>query len=250
MKLLIALVTFNRLEYTKKTLRGIWDTLEMPYYLIVVDNNSTDGTQEYLKSLLKRGRIDKLILNPENYYPGKATNIAWAEGLQEYPQADFLVRLDNDMHFEKGWDFKAEEYFKTIDRLGQLGLDFDGGENKTPAFYNGMGLVEWPGCVGGCCIIRKEVYDAGIRYDEDKWEGSGSKLQEDSRFSRKVKADGWLVGHMDERLSWTFADKSNWHEQVDYYIKTMYDRGYYDNVEYLKGLKDEMERKNQDKNNV
>jgi len=237
MRLLIVLVTFGRLAYTKRTLRSLWDTIQQPYYLVVSDNNSTDGTKEYLEGLLKRGRIDKLILNPENYYPGKACNIGWTEGLKEYPQATHLMRLDNDMHFEPGWDEKAELYFKTIDRLGQLGLDFDGGENKTPQFYSGMGLVEWPGCVGGPNIIRRLIFDAGLRYSEERWEGSNSKLQEDSKFSREVKSDGWLVGHMDERLSWTFANKENWGEFKDYYLKTMKDRGYDENVEYIEGLK-------------
>lgn len=236
MKLLIALVTFNRLEYTKRTLRSLWDTLEQPYYLVVVDNNSSDGTQKYLKSLLERNRIDKLILNPDNYYPGKATNIAWTEGLKDYVTATHLARVDNDMHFEKGWDNRADDYFTTIDRLGQLGLDFDGGENRPPNFYNGMGIVEFPGCVGGPNIIRREVFDSGIRYDEDRWEGSNSKLQEDARMSRKIKQQGWLVGHMDERLSWTFANKGNWKDYPDYYLKTMIDRGYKDEVEYIKGL--------------
>lgn len=236
-RLLASVITFNRLAYTKQTLRGLWATLEQPYYLIVADNNSTDGTQEYLKALLKRGRIDKLILNPENYYPGKATNIAWTEGLKDYPQATHLARIDNDMHFEKGWDLRADEYFKTIDRLGQLGLDFDGGENKAPQYYNGMGIIDWPGCVGGPNIIRREIFDSGLKYDETKWEDSGSPIQEDSQFSRKLKDDGWVVGHMDERLSWTFANKDNWNEYPEYYLKTMKDRGYADNVKYIEGLK-------------
>lgn len=236
MRLLIVLITFNRLEYTKRTLRSLWDTLEVPYYLVVVDNNSTDSTKDYLNTLVKRGRIDKLILNPENYYPGKAANIGWAEGLKEYPQATHLARIDNDMHFEKGWDKRAEEYFKAVDRLGQLGLDFDGGENKLPEYYNGMGLIEWPGCVGGPNIIRREILNVA-KYDEDKWEGSGSKIQEDSRFSRKIKSDGWLVGHMDERLSWTFANRDNWADYPDYYLKTMRERGYTELVDYIKELK-------------
>jgi len=94
-----------------------------------------------------------------------------------------------------------------------------------------MGLIEFPGCVGGPGIIRREVYQEGIRYDEDKWEGSNSPLQEDSRLSTKIKLNGWLVGHMDERLSWTFADETNWHEYKEYYRKTMTDRGYKDIVE-------------------
>lgn len=234
MKLLIALVTYNRLAYTKQTLRSLWDTLDTPYFLVVVDNNSTDGTREYLETLVKRGRIDKLILNPDNYYPGKATNIAWTEGLKEYPQADFVCRVDNDMHFEKCWDYRVEYYFKRVDRLGQLGLDFDGGENKPPQYYNGVGVVEFPGCVGGPCVMRREIFDSGVRYDEDRWENSNSKIQEDSRLSRKIKDQGWIVGHMDERLSWTFANKENWSDYPEYYRKTMTDRGYHDIVkEYL-----------------
>lgn len=231
MKLLITMITYNRLGYTKQTLRSLWKTIEVPYYLVVIDNNSSDGTQKYLGSLVERGRIGHAIFNDKNYYPGKACNIGWKEGLEEYPQATHLMRLDNDMHFEKGWDTKAEEYFRKIDRLGQLGLDFDGGENKVPEFYNGMGLVEWPGCVGGPSIIKRSIFDNGLRYDETPWEGSRSKLQEDARFSREILKDGWLVGHMDERLSWTFATPNTWKEFPEYYKKTMYDRGYDDRLE-------------------
>lgn len=236
MKLIICLITYNRLGYTKRTLRSLFNTIELPYFLIVVDNASSDGTPEYLKSLKKRGRIDGLILNSKNYYPGRACNMGWSRASQDYPQATHLMRLDNDMHFEKGWDKRAEEYFDNIDRLGQLGLDFDGGENKTPQYYNGMGLIEWPGCVGGPNIIRRTIFETGARYDETPWEGSNSKLQEDSKFSRLLKSEGWLVGHMDERLSYTFANKDNWKDYPEYYIKTMTDRDYTENVDYLKGL--------------
>lgn len=236
MKLLISMVTYNRLDYSKRTLRSLFSTIEVPYYLIIVDNNSDDGTKEYLASLVDRGRINQAIFNDENYYPGKATNIGWKEGLEEYPQATHLMRLDNDMHFERGWDERAAEYFKEIDRLGQLGLDFDGGENKVPQYYNGMGIIEWPGCVGGPNIIRREIFDSGARYDETPWEGSRSKLQEDSKLSRQIKSEGWLVGHMDERLSWTFANKDNWSDFPEYYKKTMFDRGYDDEVKFIEGL--------------
>lgn len=231
MKLLIVLITFERLKYSKQTLRTFWNTTELPYYLVVVDNNSSDGTQDYLRGLVKRGRIDKLIENPKNYYPGKACNIGWTEGLKDYPQATHLVRLDNDMHFERGWDLRAEEYFNKIDRLGQLGLDYDGGENRVPEFYNGLGLVEFPGCVGGPCIIRRNIFDYGVRYDETPWEGTDSMMQEDVRFSRRLKDDGWLVGHMDERLSWTFATPGTWKEFPEYYRKTMLDRGRQDRLD-------------------
>jgi len=239
MKLLIALITYNRLGYTKRTLRTLLDTIEVPFYLVVADNNSTDGSQQYLSNLKTRGRCDKVILNPENYYPGKATNIAWTEGLKEYPEATHLMRCDNDMHFEKGWDTRAEEYFEKIDRLGQLGLDYWGGQEKPPIYINGMGLNEFPGAVGGPNIIKRSIWNGGVRYDESRWEGSREKIQEDSRLSRDIKSYGYLVGHMSDKLSWTFADESNWGDYLDYYEKTMWDRNYDDKVEIIKKMREQ-----------
>lgn len=241
MNLLIVLITYNRLEYTKKTIRSFWDTVEVPYYLVVVDNNSTDGTQEYLEGLKKRFRIDKLILNPDNYYPGKATNIGWEEGLKEYPDATHLMRLDNDMHLEKGWDTIAAEYFKAIPSLGQLGIEHEAIENPNAAGHEvrlgGKILNRFPGCVGGPNIISRLVWDKGLRYPELMWnDGRDSPLQEDSSFSREIQNSGFLMGHMTEKLAWTFANESNWHEFKDYYLETMKNRGYEANVKKLENL--------------
>lgn len=235
MKLLIVLVTYNRLAYTKRTLRALWDTIEVPYYLVVADNASTDGTKKYLEGLPARNRADKVIINPDNYYPGKATNIGWAEGLKDYPDATHLMRLDNDMHLEKGWDTLAESYFKAIPELGQLGLDHEAIEHPKAALrvmeINGKKLNPWPGCVGGPNIIRRKIWDAGIKYPELMWnDGRNSPLQEDSLFSKQIKNYGYLVGHMTENVSRTFANQTNWKDYPDYYKKTMADRGYDDKL--------------------
>lgn len=235
MKLLVVLITYNRLDYTKKTLRNFWGTVTVPYHLVVVDNASTDGTVEYLQSLLDRGRVDQVIFNPENYYPGKACNIGWEVGLKEYPEATHLMRLDNDMHFEKGWDEAAASYFTAISGLGQLGLDHEAIEHPKAVlremYINGKVLNPWPGCVGGPNIIRREIWDMGARYMELMWnDGRKSPLQEDSQFSRAIQGMGYLTGHMTENLSRTFANVSNWHEHPGYYKKTMADRGYDDKL--------------------
>jgi glycosyltransferase involved in cell wall biosynthesis len=235
MNLLIVLITYNRLPYTKKTLRALWDTIELPYYLVIVDNNSSDGTQKYIESLIPRNRADKVILNPDNYYPGKATNIGWEEGLKEYPEATHLMRLDNDMHLEPGWQSVAERYFKKIPELGQLGLDHEAIEHPKAALrvrdINGCKLNPWPGCVGGPNIIRKSLWDMGLRYSEYMWnDGRNSPVQEDSQFSRAIQNKGYLTGHTTEEIGRTFANESNWSEFPEYYKQTMRDRGYIDNL--------------------
>jgi len=241
MKLLVVLITYNRLAYTKKTLRNLYATIEAPYYLVVVDNNSTDGTKEFLKGLLQRGKADKIILNPDNYYPGKATNIGWSEGLKEF-DATHLMRLDNDMELKKGWDLEAEDYFKKITNLGQLGLDHEAIEHPK-AFLremeiNGKTLNPWPGCVGGPNIIRRTIWEMGVKYDELMWnDGRNSPLQEDSQFSKKIQNKGYLTGHMTKDLARTFANKDNWKDFPEYYEETMRDRGYDDNLKFIKEMK-------------
>ena len=44
----IILLTFNKLEYTKKCIESIKKYTSGNYEIIVVDNNSTDGTKEWL----------------------------------------------------------------------------------------------------------------------------------------------------------------------------------------------------------
>lgn len=238
MRLIVALVTYNRLPYTKKTLKYLWDTLDHPYYLIVTDNNSSDGTQDYLLSLKKRHKINDCLLNEDNYYPGKATNLAWKAALSEYPEATHLMRLDNDMELKPGWYEAAESYFKAIPELGQLGIDHEAIEHPQAVLremeVNGKVLNPWPSCVGGPNIIRRKIWDSGLRYPELMWnDGRNSPLQEDSQFSKAIKSQGWLVGHMTEDLARTFANETNWHEFRDYYKKTMMERGYDDKVRKL-----------------
>lgn len=236
MELLVSMVTFNRLEYTKRTIEGFTNTIQVPHYLLICDNNSTDGTREYLENLWRTGGCDQVILNPDNYYPGKATNIGWEQGLRSFPQATHLMRLDNDMHFEKGWDLLAKKYFESIPELGQVGLDFDGGGNMLCTEYNGLGLNPYPGNVGGPNIIKREIFDNGLRYNEDKWNKETTESFEDTDLSLKIQKMGYLMGHMQERLSWTFATKDNWHEYKEYYLETMQSRGFDEYWEYINNL--------------
>lgn len=239
MKLLIVLITYQRLVYTRQTLKSLWANTsdDADYYIVVVDNASTDGTQEYLKELQRRGRIDQLILNPENYYPGKACNMGWVKGLEKY-NATHLMRLDNDMQLVKGWDLRVIEYFKAIPELGQLGVEHEAIETPEAELQkrtiNGVTINEWPGVVGGPMIMPRKLWDEGAKYDETPWhfeqEGVPAQ-QEDSLLSQFIKSKGYLVGHAQDELGRTFANRSNWHEYEDYYKETMQKRGYHNLLE-------------------
>lgn len=226
MNIAIAMITHNRLEYSKRTLDSLLSTVRKPR-LIVADNNSTDGTKEWLYGPHKF----TVIFNEENLYPGAACNKAWECALEQWPDTKYLMRLDNDMHLEPGWLEAAESYFKAIPELGQLGLDHDALDHPKAALraieINGKTINPWPGCVGGPNIIRRKLWDMGVRYQEMRWDdGRRSPMQEDSALSKAIQDKGYMVGHMTDKKAWTFANIDNWKDYPEYYKKTLSDRGY------------------------
>jgi len=229
MKLLTVMVTHNRLEYTKQTLDNYLSTTTVPQFLIVVDNASTDGTQDWLRMQSDKGKINYILLNNKNYYPGAATNFGWAKGLEIFPEATHLMRLDNDMAFAHGWSEVAKQYFDKIPKLGQLGLDYgpmnDPEADRFDEEYNGMVINPYPGNVGGTMIMRKEIWADGIKYDTTPWSHKTETptAQEDAKLSADIFAAKWKFGHSTIRLAWTI-DK--WEDYPEYYVKTMTDRGY------------------------
>lgn len=232
MRLLVVMICHNRLKYSKRTANFLHGTVSVPYKFVVVDNASDDGTDKWIIQQSRIPMIDGYILNESNRYPGAATNQGWEYGLKEImPDATHLMRLDNDMWLNLGWDLEAEKYFKKIPQLGQLGLDWDAVKDhpETLVEYNGMKLNHWPGTVGGPCIIPKKVWDEGYRYSEEPWHNETPgvpQMQEDSKFSHALMQKGYLTGHMEKKLSFTFADERNWHEFPQYYEKTFRERGY------------------------
>ena len=204
-------------------------TIKQPYYLVVVDNASTDGTQDWLIRQFDEQKVNQLVLNTKNNYPGRACNQGWEEGLINFPDADYLMRTDNDMDFIDGWYSKWPKYFNRIHNLAQLGLDYslakEAPENMIIDWQpltlqdetyksfcrvktKGLELIPWPGSIGGTCIIRRKVWDIGIRYDETPWhhiDGQRVTPQEDAKFSTAILRAGWTFAHAGERLSEHFG---------------------------------------------
>lgn len=89
----IVMVTYNRLEFTLKAISHIKERTKTPYRLIVVDNNSTDGSVKYLVKLKQEGVIGHLILLEENYGIHMAKNY----GLALVRSHPYYIDTDNDL---------------------------------------------------------------------------------------------------------------------------------------------------------
>jgi glycosyltransferase involved in cell wall biosynthesis len=146
-KLHTVFVTYNRLELTKRTIASYLETVTLPYTMVVVDNASTDGTQDWLME-----SFSEYDLLKHNRYPGFAANL----GFQRAPNdATHFHRSDNDMEYLPGWCDEVQERFEN-QMLWQLGLRTVEEEGPHAA-------------VGGNCVLAREAWEAGIRYSEASW---------------------------------------------------------------------------------
>lgn len=163
-------ITYNRLHLTKQAVETFLATVDVPHTYLVVDNASMDGTQDWLA---EQGHPSLLL--GKNHYPGYACNRGWE---QAPAQATFLQRGDNDMSFINGWCEEVRERFQLL-RVGQVGLRTNEEEN-----FVSMN-------VGGCNVIHRDLFDAGLRYDERPWAKFHPGMSEDSYFSPEVKRMGY-----------------------------------------------------------
>lgn len=140
-KVNIIMRAFNRLEYTVTTIREI-DRLAGydDYKIIIIDNNSSDGTQQWLKSL-----------EIENYY--KIKPIYLDNNVGDFGGTKIgYDNLDNDCEYTMQWDndcppltqdflVKIVEIMDNFPVIGQLMLKREGVGTKLEIFnkqeYNG-----------------------------------------------------------------------------------------------------------------
>ncbi len=163
-------VTYNRLELTRQAVESYLATVSVPFTYIVVDNRSTDGTGDWLEA-----EGHPCLLLPENRYPGFACNRGWEFAPDD---AQFLQRADNDMVFLGGWWEQVERWFKK-ESVGQVGMRTNQEEMRVSMN------------VGGNCVIRRKLWDEGLRYDERPWPAYPSGMSEDSYFSPAVVKMGY-----------------------------------------------------------
>lgn len=215
MKLHTVFITYNRLELTKRAISSYLESVTVPFSVTIVDNGSSDGTQEWLKNIDSHyvigGAISEAVLMPENRYPGAACNYGWSLAPWD---ATHLHRADNDFAFLPDWCVEVQRRFRYSPKLGQLGL-----RTNEEELHNTNN-------VGGNCIIKRELWELGLRYDERPWPQIavevGTGWSEDGLFSPAVKQMGYQWGRVKRRClvplaSGDFADP--------YYAQSFGDRG-------------------------
>ena len=88
----IVMTTYQRRDFTEKTITYLKNRTRYPYRLFVVDNASTDGTKEMLHEMSKKRAIFKWIRFNENV----GIHMAWNVGVS-MTDSPYFITTDNDI---------------------------------------------------------------------------------------------------------------------------------------------------------
>lgn len=100
----VVIPTYNRAKFIGATLETVLSQTYPHYEIIVVDNCSTDNTDEVLRPFIQAGQI-QFIRHDQNYERARSRNTGMAEA-----RGDFVTLLDSDDFMYPQNLFDAAEY--------------------------------------------------------------------------------------------------------------------------------------------
>lgn len=199
----VVVLTYNKLDYTKACLESLERYSDYPNMeVIVVDNASSDGSQDYLREWAARGEDRRFIANEVNsgFSAGNNIGLAVASG-------DYLVILNNDTYVTPGWIRTMISHFRRDASVGLVGpvTNNIGNEAKIDIQYSGMPeMIEAAGAytrarVGRsfpletaaffCVMLSRAAYTAVGGLDER----FGIGFFEDDDYCRRLAIEGFRI---------------------------------------------------------
>ena len=202
-KVTIIILTWNGLDYTKRCIESLQERTVFPdYEVVVVDNGSTDGTVEYLRSLSSL----RVFENDRNLGFVRGNNRAMAECGGD---SDFVL-LNNDTEIiQPEWLSRLQATAYSAPEVGVVGarlrrpdgmLQHAGAYMPIETFWGqqiGAGEkdinqfnadAEVEGIVFACAYIKREVYEQVGPLDEDYF-----SYFEDSDYCLNARSHGFKV---------------------------------------------------------
>lgn len=191
----VMMVTYNRLELTKRMLESFFKTTDTPYRLIVIDNGSTDGTVEWLQQLnieppLCQGVFKYFFKKNMGISIGRNQGLFIADGYKD----PYLCTVDNDVEFPANWLSDCIEVMQANPKYS-IGVSFE-----DPIHYchqltkNGQTFqYKSKGNLGTACMVFDRDLHNKIGYFTTEYQKYG---EEDANWGFRARLAGYNLGYI------------------------------------------------------
>lgn len=178
----LVIPVYNQLDYTRRCLDSILRWTDIPFEVIVVDNASTDGTRDYLKTTAVQA-----ITNDRNLGCAQA----WNQGVRA-ATGQVIGILNNDIVVTPGWlrgllAFMERGRYGIVSPAAREGLlDYDLERYAAEFTHRCSGAVRRE-LYGACMVIDRRVFERIGLFDEAFTYGGC----EDVDFLWRAREAGW-----------------------------------------------------------
>jgi len=192
----IMMVTYNRLELTKRMLESLFETTDSDYRLIIVDNGSTDGSKDWLEDLKDEIKIPyHLHLNPENMGIAVGRNQGLFLADKYGAEDEYLCTIDNDIELPKNWLSNCLDLIKDNSRLA-IGINFEGVDYPLLTRNGKTFQKKSDGNLGTACSVFHASLHKKIGFFTTDY---GLYGEEDADFYFRARMIGWEIGYLPGR---------------------------------------------------
>lgn len=176
----IIILCYNKIEYTRKCLRALFENTKYPNFeVIVLDNASVDETSDYLLSF---GETIKYIRAEKNLGFVSGNNFA-----SQFAEGEFIVFLNNDTEPQPGWLsnlINTFDFHKDAGAAGSMliypngklqeaggvifndasGWNYGRGASPNDSKFTYCREVDY--CSGAALMIRRDLFEKIGKFDE------------------------------------------------------------------------------------
>ena len=216
----IVMTHYNRLDYLKRTLEALCERTQSKYTLSIVDDGSTDGSQEYVQELYNQGILKCLIRKKDNWGYYSAINC-----VVKTVNSPFFVFMTDDTilpDVEPDWLQRLWQEFDWCLDLGLLGLNNPTAIVQDRDKYNKTETIQFTSQINSNVIMFRNRPHTG--YDQKVWRplpANDKNLKDEmTPFSQNCMQSGHKLGYLMNTYSLHIGEKSS--------------MGIYENDEYPK----------------
>lgn len=203
----LMMVTFNRLNLTKRMLNSLVSSTKRPFNFVIIDNNSEDGTLAYVSAFLKEHKeIPSVILsNSENKGIAIARNQALKLVDDKFSDTKWYSTLDNDVEMPTGWLSNCIEIMEANPKYGMIGVNMEG-KPYPIVTENGKTFQKKPaGNLGTACTVFPKNVHRMLGFFNTEY---GKYGEEDADWGMRARVVGYQLGYI-EQMGTHFGEGEN-----------------------------------------
>lgn len=124
MKYYIIIPTYNEEKFIALTLQSIVEQTVLPSKVVVVNDGSTDKTEEIVNSFVEKYSFISMVNKSSDaiHLPGSKVIQAFQKGLETLDENyDIMVKIDADLIFPSNYFETIIKHFQSDERIGMVG---------------------------------------------------------------------------------------------------------------------------------